>query len=58
MLHAWKLVFPHPCTGIKREYMAPPPEDFQEVLRRAGLPRIGGHHDDLDERLSTRLPGS
>ncbi len=42
MLHAWKLVFPHPTTGIKREYMAPPPADFRAVLAAAGLPMIAG----------------
>lgn len=42
MLHAWKLVFPHPTTGVKREYMAPPPEDFRRVLAGAGLPMIAG----------------
>lgn len=42
MLHAWKLVFPHPRTGVKREYMAPPPEDFRNVLATAGLPMIAG----------------
>jgi len=42
MLHAWKLVFPHPVTGIKREYMAPPPEDFRRILEETGLPMISG----------------
>jgi len=37
MLHAWKLVFPHPRTGIMREYMAPLPADFQQVLTELGL---------------------
>ena len=42
MLHAWKLVFPHPVTGVKREYTAPPPQDFQEVCLNLGLPVVGG----------------
>ncbi|MDT8390081.1 MAG: RluA family pseudouridine synthase [Lentisphaeria bacterium] len=42
MLHAWKLVIPHPVTGVKREFMAPPPEDFRAVLETAGLPMISG----------------
>lgn len=42
MLHAWRLSVPHPATGVMREYMAPPPEDFRQVLTRAGLPDIRG----------------
>ena len=45
MLHAWKLVFPHPVTGIKREYMAPPPEDFRHILAETGLPMIAGEEE-------------
>ncbi len=41
MLHAWKLAFPHPCTGITRQYMAGLPDDFREILEALGLPRIG-----------------
>ncbi|MCK5804173.1 MAG: RluA family pseudouridine synthase [Lentisphaeria bacterium] len=41
LLHAWKLVFPHPDTGVMRQYMAPPPKDFRDVLEALGLPRIG-----------------
>ncbi|MFO7822196.1 MAG: RluA family pseudouridine synthase [Lentisphaeria bacterium] len=42
MLHAWKLVFPHPRTGVSREYRADLPTDFCEVLRTADLPLIAG----------------
>ena len=28
MLHAWKLAFVHPRTGLEREFCAPPPDDF------------------------------
>jgi 23S rRNA pseudouridine1911/1915/1917 synthase len=41
MLHAWKLVFPHPDTGMLREYRAPPPKDFQEALETAGFGKFG-----------------
>lgn len=41
LLHAWKLVFPHPRTGVMRQYMAPLPEDFVEALTALGLPLIG-----------------
>ncbi len=41
MLHAWKLAFPHPRTGIMREYMGNPPEDFRNVLKGLGLPVVG-----------------
>ena len=40
MLHAWKLVFPHPLTGVMREYRAPLPRDFQDVLAQLGFPPI------------------
>lgn len=43
LLHAWKLVFPHPRTGVMRQYMAPLPDDFAEALRALGLPVIGHH---------------
>ncbi len=46
MLHAWKLLFPHPVTGVMREYRAPPPEDFQQALDKAGFDRIGASHFD------------
>ncbi len=42
MLHAWKLVFPHPRTGIMRQYMAPPPPDFKLALHELGLPILNG----------------
>ncbi len=42
MLHAWKLTFPHPRTGIAREYMAPLPDDFCQVLKILDLPQIAG----------------
>lgn len=41
MLHAWKLVFPHPSSGVMRQYMAPLPDDFQLALSALGLPAIG-----------------
>ena len=37
-LHAWKLDFPHPRTGARMAFEAPPPPDFAaalETLRRA-----------------------
>ena len=40
MLHAWKLAFPHPRTGVVRQYMAPVPDDFQEALRALELPAL------------------
>lgn len=49
MLHAWKLVIPHPVTGVKREFMAPPPDDFRTILETAGLPMISGSiYEDPD----------
>jgi len=38
MLHAWRLAFPHPRTGIVREYKAPVPEDFRHILRQLQIP--------------------
>lgn len=37
LLHAWKLCVPHPQTGKLMEFTAPPPEDFQETLKRIGI---------------------
>jgi tRNA pseudouridine32 synthase/23S rRNA pseudouridine746 synthase len=36
MLHAAKLVFPHPAGGY-RTVEAPPPEDFEALKAAAGL---------------------
>jgi len=47
LLHAWKLVFPHPSTGIMRQYMAPLPADFQQALAALGLPLVGEHSADF-----------
>jgi 23S rRNA pseudouridine1911/1915/1917 synthase len=41
MLHAWRLVFPHPRTGVMREYMAPVPEDFRTALVQLGFRGLG-----------------
>jgi len=38
MLHAWKLVLPHPRTGLRVAFTAPLPADFAEVLQCLGLP--------------------
>jgi 23S rRNA pseudouridine1911/1915/1917 synthase len=33
MLHAWRLGFAHPKTGEYQVFEAPPPSDFQEILK-------------------------
>ncbi len=33
-LHAWRLAFNHPVDGRRMAFEAPPPEDFEEALRR------------------------
>jgi 23S rRNA pseudouridine1911/1915/1917 synthase len=33
LLHAWKLGFHHPHSGLWREFEAPLPNDFLEALR-------------------------
>ena len=38
MLHAWKLKFPDPETGVWWELTAPPPADFLDCLKAAGIP--------------------
>lgn len=40
MLHAWKLAFPHPKTQTMLEFVAPLPEDFQQMLQELNLPQI------------------
>jgi 23S rRNA pseudouridine1911/1915/1917 synthase len=37
LLHAQTLELPHPRTGRRCDFTAPPPEDFQPFLRAAGL---------------------
>lgn len=37
LLHAWRLTLEHPITGARLELEAPPPPDFVEAMRRAGL---------------------
>ena len=34
MLHAWRLAFPHPLTGVRIAVEAPLPEDFQKLKRQ------------------------
>ena len=36
-LHCERIWFPHPVTGERIEVIAPPPEDFLEAVRRAGV---------------------
>lgn len=48
LLHAWKLVIPHPTTGVMREYMAPLPDDFREALEVMGLPMIGVSDEECE----------
>lgn len=57
MLHAWKLMFPHPKTNVSRQYMASPPQDFQNTLAALGMRPIGlapkgeNPHIDPDYRI-------
>ncbi len=37
MLHAFRLSFKHPKTGITRAFYAVPPEDFLKCLKKTGL---------------------
>jgi 23S rRNA pseudouridine1911/1915/1917 synthase len=37
MLHAFRLSFKHPKTGITRSFYAAPPEDFLKCLKKTGL---------------------
>ena len=37
LLHAWKLGFRHPRTGEWKEFEAPLPEDFQQVMAGCGI---------------------
>ncbi len=33
MLHAWRLAFEHPVTGARLSFEAPPPPDFEKLLK-------------------------
>ncbi len=35
MLHAWRLSFRHPVSGVELAFTAPPPEDFREAVTAA-----------------------
>ncbi|NLF19142.1 MAG: RluA family pseudouridine synthase [Lentisphaerae bacterium] len=48
LLHAWKLVFPHPRSGVMRQYMAPLPADFAAALAALGLPTMTAHPAALE----------
>lgn len=37
MLHAHRLAFEHPVTGLGVDVSSPPPRDFRAMLKRAGL---------------------
>jgi 23S rRNA pseudouridine1911/1915/1917 synthase len=37
MLHAWKLGFQHPRTGVWKSFEAPLPDDFRDALRAMGI---------------------
>jgi 23S rRNA pseudouridine1911/1915/1917 synthase len=37
LLHAWVLAFPHPRTGERRQFVAPPPADFVAFAAAQGL---------------------
>jgi len=41
MLHAWRITIPHPRTGVMKEFMAPPPDDFKQILQELQFPIIG-----------------
>lgn len=42
-LHAWRLAFDHPVEGRRMAFEAPPPEDFEEALRRLRSTREPGY---------------
>ena len=59
MLHAWKIVFPHPRSKIMRQYMAPLPDDFRAALAALELPPIGEHQPPQNPLLDPDAePGS
>jgi 23S rRNA pseudouridine1911/1915/1917 synthase len=33
LLHAWRLAFDHPVTGVRIQAESPPPDDFKQALR-------------------------
>jgi 23S rRNA pseudouridine1911/1915/1917 synthase len=37
MLHAFRISFQHPKTGLTKTYSAPPPKDFEECLLKLNL---------------------
>lgn len=41
-LHAWRLTFRHPASGVELSIVAPPPEDMRSLARALGLPALPG----------------
>jgi 23S rRNA pseudouridine1911/1915/1917 synthase len=58
MLHARRLGFSHPATGALVRVEAPPPEDFERVLRslRTGRRDPGDDREDGDSKRGTAGP--
>jgi 23S rRNA pseudouridine1911/1915/1917 synthase len=47
MLHAWRLAFRHPVSGVELSFVAPLPPDFSELLRRIKHSLTGEGAGDL-----------
>jgi 23S rRNA pseudouridine1911/1915/1917 synthase len=45
-LHAWRISFAHPVTGMRIEISAPPPEDMARVLDRFDAREVGQHRPE------------
>ncbi len=57
MLHAWRIGFRAPMTGVPCEVAAPPPADLLTLLRRLGLARRLAPLDTFDiDMLNTIAP--
>ena len=53
-LHAWKLAFRHPVTGLEFSIVAPPPEDMIALARALGLPSLSRRSGPAKAGLSRR----
>jgi len=52
LLHAWRLGFEHPVSGVPLQFTSPLPDDFPEFCRKAAearLPLLGDQKEIADE---------
>jgi 23S rRNA pseudouridine1911/1915/1917 synthase len=52
-LHAWRLAFDHPVTGVSLEFHAPPPDDLAAALADWGV-----RYNEFQSAMPASVPGT